>query len=225
MSTEPDPKAPQAAEPTPTAPATEAPPADANPAEAPIPETPESLMQAATARITALEAEAAEMKDRWMRAEAETANIRTRARREVEDARQYAVQSFAKDIVEAAENLRRGLSALPPAADDEPDIITRMREGFESVERGFIGILERHGIASQDPTGQPFDPNLHQAMVEQESAAHAPGSVMQAWTASWTLHGRLLRPAMVVVAKAPATELPAPAAGNPADKPQLDKTV
>jgi len=213
MSTEPDPQT-QAGE----APA----------AEPPIPETPESLMQAATARITALETELAEMKDRWMRAEAETANVRARARREVEDARQYAVQSFAKDIVEAAENLRRGLASLPPAADDEPDIIARMRQGFESVERGFLGTLERHGIASQDPTGQPFDPNLHQAMAEQESAAHAPGSVMQAWTAAWTLHGRLLRPAMVVVAKAPAVEMPAPE-GAPeapaADKPHLDKTV
>jgi len=211
MSTEPDPNAAQAA----------APAAETQAAEPPIPETPESLMQAASSRITALEAELAEMKDRWMRAEAETANIRARARREVDDARQFAVQSFAKDVVEAAENLRRGLSALPAAAPDEPDIIARMRAGFESVERGFLGTLERHGIASQDPTGQAFDPNLHQAMAEQESAAHAPGSVMQAWSATWTLHGRLLRPAMVVVAKAPPTEIPAPST-NAAP---LDRTV
>ena len=78
--------------------------------------TQEELMQAATARIAALEAELAEMRDRWMRAEAEIANVRARAKREVDETRQYAVQKFAKDVVEAAENLRRGLDSLPPAA-------------------------------------------------------------------------------------------------------------
>ena len=94
-------------------------------------QTPETLMQAATQRIAALETELAEMKDRWMRAEAETANIRTRARREVEDARQYSVQSFAKDVVEAAENIRRGLDALPAATDSDPELVTKLRTGFE----------------------------------------------------------------------------------------------
>ena len=73
-------------------------------------------MQAATARIAELEAELAEMRDRWMRAEAETANVRARAQREVNETRQYAVQKFAQDVVEAAENLRRGLESLPPPA-------------------------------------------------------------------------------------------------------------
>ena len=72
------------------------------------------------------------------------------------------------------------------------------------MERGFLALLERNGIKREDPTGKPFDPNLHQAMAEQESEAHPPGTVMQAWTPAWTLNGRLLRPAMVVVAKAPA---------------------
>ena len=84
---------------------------------APPPETPQSpdeLMQAATSRIAELEAEVQEMKDRWMRAEAETANVRARSHREVNETRQYAVQKFAQDIVEAADNLRRGLESLPP---------------------------------------------------------------------------------------------------------------
>lgn len=178
-------------------------------------------MQAASARIAELEAERDEMKDRWMRAEAETANIRARGRREVDDARQYAVQSFAKDVVEAAENIRRGLDALPAATDNDPELVTKLRTGFEGVERSFLALLERHGIARTDPTGAAFDPNLHQAMSEQESPAHPAGTVIQAWTAAWTLHGRLLRPAMVVVAKAPPAELPGAAAG--AEK--LDKTV
>ncbi len=170
-----------------------------------IPPTPEQLMQAATARIAALEAEVAELRERWMRAEAETQNVRARGRREVDETRQYAVQKFATDVVEAAENLRRGLAALPPPEPGEPEIITKMRDGFAGVERNFLGILERNGIRSEDPTGKPFDPNLHQSMGEQESAAQPPGTVAQAWTQAWTLNGRLLRPAMVLVAKASPT--------------------
>ncbi|HEY0417926.1 MAG TPA: nucleotide exchange factor GrpE [Acetobacteraceae bacterium] len=167
--------------------------------------TPEQVMQAATARIAELEAELSEMRDRWMRSEAEMANVRARAKRDADDARLYAVQKFARDVAEAAENLKRGLDAIPPAAPDEPDLVRRLREGFEGVERSFLALLERNGIKSTDPTGSVFDPNLHQAMAEQESAEHPPGTVIQAWTNAWTLNGRLLRPAMVVVSKAPAT--------------------
>lgn len=142
-----------------------------------------------------------EMRDRWMRAEAEMANVRTRAKRDVDDTRQYAVQKFATDVVEAAENLRRGITSLPAPEPSEPDIVTKLREGLEGVERNFVGILERHGIKRTDPTGQPYDANFHQAMSEQPSTEHEPGTVMQAWTQAWTLNGRLLKPAMVVVAK------------------------
>lgn len=172
--------------------------------------SPEQTMQAATARITELEAELAEAKDRWMRAEAENANVRARAKREVDETRQYAVQKFAADVVEAAENLKRGIDSLPAPGPGQPEILAKVREGLEGVERSFLGLLERNGIKKDDPVGQPFDPNLHQAMAEQESEAHKPGTVMQAWTPAWTLHGRLLRPAMVVVAKAPAAEIAAP---------------
>jgi molecular chaperone GrpE len=176
-----------------------------------LPQTPEHVMQAATARIAELEAELAEMKDRWVRAEAETANVRARSHREVNETRQYAVQKFAQDVVEAADNLRRGLESLPAAEPREPEIVSRLREGLGGIERNFLAILERNGIRREDPTGTPFDPNLHQAMAEQESAAHAPGSVMHAWTPAWTLNGRLIRPAMVVVAKAPPEEIAASA--------------
>jgi molecular chaperone GrpE len=168
-------------------------------------ETPEDLMAAASARIAQLEAERDDFKDRWLRSEAEIANVRARAKREVDETRQYAVQKFARDVVEAAENLKRGLDSLPPPAPDEPDIVTRVRDGFAGVERSFIGLLERNGIRREDPTGALFDANLHQAMAEQESTDHPPGTVLQSWTNGWTLNGRLLRPAMVVVAKAPAS--------------------
>jgi molecular chaperone GrpE len=190
-------------------------PANANPQSGPeIPATQEELMAAASARIAALEAERDDYKDRWMRAEAEIANVRARAKREVDETRQYAVQKFARDIAEAAENLRRGLESLPPPAPGEPESIGRMRDGLEGIERSFLGVLERNGIRREDAVGALFDPNLHQAMAEQETDAHPPGTVVQAWTPAWTLHGRLLRPAMVVVAKAPPAELGGPASAR-----------
>jgi molecular chaperone GrpE len=152
-------------------------------------------------RIAALEAEVAQVRERWLRAEAEMQNLRTRTQREVADARQYAIQKFAGDVVEAAQNLRRGLDALPVQAADEPAIVTKLREGFEGVERSFLGVLERNGIARKEAEGQPFDPEFHQAMAEQPAPEGvAPGTVIQAWTPAWTLNGRLLKPAMVVVA-------------------------
>jgi len=173
-----------------------------SPEDATPPGTPEE-------RIAALEAELTEMRDRWLRAEAEMQNLRARTQREVADARNYAIQKFARDVVEAAENLRRGLDALPPAAADEPELLGKLRNGFEGVERSFLSLLERNGIARKEVAGEPFDPELHQAMAEQPAPEGVPpGTILQAWTAAWTLHGRLLKPAMVVVAggsNAPAT--------------------
>ena len=156
---------------------------------------------AAAPSIEQLTRERDDMRDRWLRAEAEMQNVRNRAKRDVDETRQYAVQKFAADVVEAAENLRRGLASLPPPAAEEPEVVGKLREGLEGVERSFLGILERNGIKRTDPTGQPYDANLHQAMAEQPTDEHAPGTVLQAWTQAWTLHGRLLKPAMVVVAK------------------------
>ena len=155
-------------------------------------------------RLAALEAEVEELREKWLRAEAEAQNARNRHRKELEDARNYAVQKLSTDITEAADNLRRGLEALPPPASDESELLGKLRGGFEGVERSFLGILERHGVKRVEAAGQPFDPALHQAMSEQPAPAGvAPGTVLQAWTPAWTLNGRLLRPAMVVVAGKP----------------------
>lgn len=190
--------------------------------ETAVPQTPEQIMVAAAARIDQLEAESSELRDRWMRSEAEMQNVRARAKRDVEETRQYAVQKFARDVAEAAENLRRGLESIPAARDDEPDIVSKLRDGFLGVERSFLSLLERNGIHRLDPTGALFDPNLHQAMAEHESAEHPPGTVLQAWTQGWTLNGRLLRPAMVLVAKAPAVPVDGPLAGT---GPRLNTTA
>lgn len=164
---------------------------------------PDAAPEAAADRAAALEAELAEARDRWLRAEAELQNLRARARRDADDARSYAIQKFARDVVEAADNLRRGLDALPAPVEDEPELLAKLRGGFEGVERAFLGLLERNGVARREALGQPFDPELHQAMSEQPApAGTAAGTVLQAWTPAWTLNGRLLKPAMVVVAAA-----------------------
>ncbi len=166
----------------------------------------DTLLEAPDQRIAALEQELQEMRDKWLRSEAEMANLRARTKREVEDARAFAVQKFARDVAEAAENLKRGIDSLPKRAEAEAEIVTKMREGFEGIERSFVSLLERNGITRQDPTGAAFDANLHQAMAEQESAEHPAGTVIQAWSQTWQLNGRLLRPAMVVVSKAPPAD-------------------
>ena len=164
----------------------------------------EETMREAASRIEGLEAELATMRDNWLRSEAEMQNLRARAKRDVDDARQFAVQKFAGDVVEAAENLKRGLASLPTAAADESPLVGKLREGFEGVHRSFLALLERNGIVAADPTGQRFDANLHQAMAEQNADVPA-GTVAAAWTSAWTLNGRLLKPAMVVVSKGPAS--------------------
>lgn len=174
--------APEAETLTDTAPASDAPAGDAE-------------------RLATLEAEIASLRDKWLRAEAEMQNLRARARREAEEARLYAVQRFARDAVDTAENLRRGLDSLPPAAEDEPELLAKLRGGFEGVERAFTAMLERHGVQKVEAQGTRFDPELHQAMAEQPAPEGVePGTVLQAWTPAWTLNGRLLKPAMVVVA-------------------------
>ena len=175
-----------------------------------VPQTPEQVMQAATARIAELEAELQEMKDRWMRV-----GGRDRQRARPRPSRGERDPPVCRAEVRPGRGGGRGQpaaaasTACPPPAAGEPEIVAKLREGLDGIERNFVAILERNGIKREDPTGTPFDPNLHQAMAEQESAAQPPGSVMQAWTPAWTLNGRLLRPAMVVVAKAPPAEIAA----------------
>ena len=165
-----------------------------------------STIEAPEAQIAALVAERDSYHEKWLRSEAEMANLRNRTRREVEEARLYALQKFAADVAESAENLRRGLDALPKVEPGESPIVTKMRDGFESVERSFIAMLERHGVTAREAAGAAFDPNLHQAMAEQESTDQPPGTVLQAWSRVWLLNNRLLKPAMVVVSKAPARQ-------------------
>ena len=151
-------------------------------------------------RATELEAELAEYKDRLLRALAETENVRRRAQREREDASKYAVAGFAKDLLSAADNLRRALESLPES--EAKDERTRsLLAGVAATERELLGVFERHGIKRIDPKGECFDHNFHQAIFETERPDQPSGSVVEVLQPGYVLHDRLLRPAMVGVAK------------------------
>ncbi|MCP1336391.1 nucleotide exchange factor GrpE [Futiania mangrovi] len=151
-------------------------------------------------RVAAAEAEAAELKDRLLRTMADAENVRRRAEREKADALKYGGAKLARDLLTVADNLRRALDAAP---QDLPAEVEGLFSGIEATERELMAVFERHGITRLDPTGEKFDPNLHQAMVEIPSADHAPGTVVQTMQAGFLMEGRLLRPAMVGIAKAP----------------------
>jgi molecular chaperone GrpE len=166
--------------------------------------------------VAALEAELAEQKDQLLRALAETENVRRRAQREREDAVKYAVAGFAKELLSVADNLRRALDSLPESeVKDE-----RMRglvTGVEATERELLSVFERHGLRRIDPDGERFDHNLHQAIFEAERPGKPGGIVIEVLQPGYVLHDRLLRPAMVGVAKqTPKPADPAEPAGTAA---------
>jgi molecular chaperone GrpE len=162
-------------------------------------ESPAEEVSAKT-RVTQLKAELAEYKDRLLRALAETENVRRRAQREREDASRYSIAGFAKDLLSAADNLRRALESLPES--EAKDQRTRsLLAGVAATERELLGVFERHGIKRIDPQGEPFDHNLHQAIFEAERPDQPSGSVVEVLQPGYVLHDRLLRPAMVGVSK------------------------
>lgn len=167
-------------------------------AGAPVESEPEE--RSADDRLVALEAELAEQKDRLLRALAETENTRRRAQREREDASKYAIAGFAKDLLSATDNLRRALESLPET--EVKDERTRsLLAGVAATERELLSVFERHGIKRIDPKGEPFDHNFHQAIFEADRADEPSGTVVEVLQPGYVLHDRLLRPAMVGVAK------------------------
>src|SRR5262249_4487353 len=133
-----------------------------------------------------------------MRAAAEAENIRRRAEREANDARAFAIQRFAKDLLQAADNLERALQASPKDAADPG--VKNLVLGIEMTEKALQSAFERNGLKRIAPgKGDKFDPHLHQAMMEQEDPEAEPGSVSQTMQAGYELFGRIVRPAMVIV--------------------------
>jgi molecular chaperone GrpE len=148
-------------------------------------------------RIAELEAEVAAAKDQQLRALAEVENMRRRAQREREDALKYGAVSLARDLLSVADNLGRALAAAP----DDP-AIKSLVDGVAMVERDLAGALDKHHVRLVAGVGEPFDHNVHQAVVEIEAPDVPAGHVAQVLQSGYKMHERLLRPAMVAVAKA-----------------------
>ena len=152
--------------------------------------------------LDAARAENADMRDRLLRALAETENTRRRAEREKQDASQYAVTKFARDMLQIADNFARALAAAPAelraAADPQ---IKAVLEGVEATERQLLQTMERHGVAVIDTADGKFDPNLHQAIAEVPGGDKPAGSIVDVVQSGYKIGDRLLRPAMVTVAR------------------------
>lgn len=150
------------------------------------------------------EEQIAALKDQLLRVMAENENVRRRAQRDVEDSSKYAVSNFARDILSIGDNLTRALESVPEDAREGNESLASLLDGVTLTQREFLSTIERHGIKLIDPKGEKFDHNFHQAVFEVEDAANEPGTVVQVMQQGYVISGRLLRPAMVGVAKPPA---------------------
>ncbi|WP_041357518.1 nucleotide exchange factor GrpE [Nitrobacter hamburgensis] len=152
--------------------------------------------------LEALAKEVAEAKDRMLRTLAEMENLRKRTAREVSDARTYGISGFARDVLDIADNLQRALDAVPTEARAAADPgLKALIEGVELTERSLHNALEKHGVKKFDPAGEKFDPNVHQAMYEIPDPSVPVGTIAQVIQAGYTIGERVLRPALVGVAK------------------------
>jgi molecular chaperone GrpE len=149
-----------------------------------------------------LRAETVELRGELLRALAETENVRRRAQREREDVGKYAISNFARDLLSVVDNLRRAIDSVPEAARADETLAGTLA-GIDMTEREFLAVVERHGIRRIEPKGEKFDHNFHQAIFEVETTETAPGTVVEVMQPGYAIADRLLRPAMVGVAKAP----------------------
>lgn len=153
--------------------------------------TPEDIM-------ANLEAEVAEARDAALRAQADAQNFKRRSEQDVEKARKFALEGFAKELLPVADNLERALEAT----EGGDEAVKAIAEGVELTLKSFRDALKKFHVEVVDPQGEPFDPNLHQAMSMVENNDVEPNSVIAVMMKGYTLNGRLLRPAMVMVSKA-----------------------
>ena len=152
-------------------------------------------------QIEILNKEAAESKDKMLRALADAENTRRRAERDRTDASKFAVTGFARDMLSVSDNLRRALNAIPAEQRNSNEQLKTIYEGVEATERELLRIFEKNGIIKVDPLNQKFDPNLHEVIFEIPSADKEAGTILQVVEAGYLIQERLLRPARVGVAK------------------------
>ncbi len=144
--------------------------------------------------LSALQAKADENWDLYLRATAELDNVQKRAARDIEHAHKFAIERFAQDLLAVADSLEMALAASGEASVDS------LVEGNVATQKLLYSVLQRFGVEQVDPEGEPFDPNLHEAMTTQPSAVAEPGTILTVFQKGYLLNGRLLRPARVVVA-------------------------
>ncbi|MCY4592474.1 MAG: nucleotide exchange factor GrpE [Alphaproteobacteria bacterium] len=163
-------------------------------------------------REAELAAQVLALRDQLLRAVAEQENLRKRTEREKEQTRRFGIAAFARDLLSTADNLRRALEATPDSLEDADEWVRNMVVGVEMTERDLLAAMEKNGISRVDPAGEKFDYNLHQAMFEVTDSGQEAGTVIQVLQPGYVLGDRLLRAAMVGVAKDPPP--PAEAAGE-----------
>jgi molecular chaperone GrpE len=175
---------------------------DENEATDAAPESNENGVNGDYEALVRLLKENEELKDRALRAAADMENLRRRTARELQDARAYSAANFARDMLSVSDNLRRALDAIPAEAKAAGDAgFTALIEGVEMTERAMLAALERHGVKKLQPEGEKFDPNFHQAMFEVNNPDVPANTVVQVVQPGYSIGERVLRPAMVGVAK------------------------
>jgi molecular chaperone GrpE len=172
--------------------------ADGNPEDVPLNGNPEAAIEALQKLVAELQAEKAELQDKYLRAVAESQNMRRRAQQDVDKERKFGIERFARDLLSVADNLGRALSALPSDLDPA---VKNVLVGIQATERELLSVLERHGVTRSKAVGEPFNADFHQAMMEIEDPSVPAGTVVQEMIPGYLLAGRLLRAAMVAISK------------------------
>lgn len=170
---------------------------------------------AAPSPVEALQAEVADLKDKLLRTLAEMENLRRRTEKEIRDSRDYAITGFARDLLAVSDNLARAIAAVPEEARAAADeTLKALVDGVDLTSREFVKTLEKHGVKKLDPMNGRFDPNVHQAMFEMPNPDVPAGTVVQVLQDGYVIGDRVLRPALVGVAK-----------GGPKAQATVDKTA
>jgi len=179
----------------------------------------EALSGWALGELETLREENADLKDRLLRAAAEMENVRRRTERDKTDSVKFAISNFARDVLTIGDNIARAIEHVPADAADEDPALKSFLEGMQVTERELLNMMERHGIARLNPKGERFDPNKHQAMFEVDNSDVPDGTIVEVVQAGYVLAERVLRPALVGIAKGGAKQ-PKPEQAAPAPPPQ-----
>ena len=158
-------------------------------------------LEEALARLADAEEKCGRFEDKFLRVQAEMQNLRRRTEQDVQRAHKFGQERFSSELLVVMDNLERALNA---ASDHEDDVVKAIHEGVNLTLKSFADCFEKFNIEAVDPMGEPFDPALHQAMSIQENGKVEPNTVIAVMQKGYTLHGRVLRPAMVVVSTDPA---------------------